>query len=128
MESYFPSDGGLVSQGPSEAETPALELIAPREPTFVHLSASTMYGYLNHLLLNVIQQSLSSETLQTALNYLEDGLFQIWMWLFPLPSAGPNTASQLPQKPWVAGADGWPPGLSGHVGILKTERPGLFLF
>lgn len=68
----FPATGGSFLRVPQRAETPALEPhCPPREPTFVHLSASTIYGYFNHLLLNVTQQSLSSETLQTALNCLE---------------------------------------------------------
>lgn len=72
MESSFPSGGGLVSQGPSEGRDSGTGAsLPPREPTSVHLPASTVYVYLNRLLLNVIQQSVSSETPQTALHDLE---------------------------------------------------------
>lgn len=70
VESNLPRDGGgLISEGHSEGGDSRTSL-SPREPPFVHLSTSTVYVHLNHLLLNVIQQRLFSETPQTTLNYL----------------------------------------------------------
>lgn len=45
MESDVPSDGGLVSQGPSEGRDSSTGTsLPPREPTFVHLPATPFMG------------------------------------------------------------------------------------
>ena len=86
----FPPRGDSFSEGPSGGRDSSTGTsLLPREHTFVHLSAGTIYVYLNRLLFNFIRQRLDQKLCRQPLFIWS---FQIWACLPVPPSAGPDAA------------------------------------